>query len=994
MSSTGSHIGKGGQFRNNAPSSHVIGMAPPNGAAPQQPGFVQRPFPPRAGPPVQMVGAQFPSFSNNPASDDVSPVSLSFGDLNVPNRAPSTSAPYPNPAFPPNLQHPSIPILPPQNHMGPGGSHGMTRPPLMRPAPFTMPSMPLGIPPAMANGPPGMMPPHLLMMPGMPPPGFYGMPQPPPGSIQPPLPNESATQENVLIHMNRKKNVLKFFPADDSQQAESKDAPLPPSASTGLTTPASAPASTPASTPASAPLSSDDRPSVAKTEEPSPRANSSSHTSGGSPRAAATTVVAPSFADKHSQHNAVPNSSDVSSIPTEVAAPASRSAHADDAKNPAPVVAVASQNAAKPLQSQTSSRASLNLLGSSLSPSAPSSQQPRSTPSAAAHRGQAAASLASAQTTTAPSRAGRTVYTRELLLELKNSAHHSISPQTLDRIKHLKLDMNFAAMAGAHGGKATQLPFSTGRDLSVRRLPIGKVVGAPRAPQQKHSISENSFIAKMEKQKMSDDVVEKKKKNIQLILNQLTSENFQKLCEKLYKEIDCVETLEIVQTKIYDKAVLDQQQNPAPGQPTFVELYARLCQILVQDNQPINPATGEPGKLFFHPDQPSVEAKGGQFRRSLLNRCQEEFERPSQGRSEDWQQLSEDDRYIKQMKEKRRALGNVDFVGQLFLHGLLAEKTLHHCFKLLLEKHYVIFENFSSAGSPPPQDSDFDQLESFCKLLTTVGRTIERPQAKQFMDSYFGHLQQIMGQPTIIPRMKFHIEQIIELRRCNWDSASMRQERCMPSSIGKSQKASVAPMIKSTPGTGSSKAAPALIQSKPAPASSKPTTTPAKQPQSSKPNGKMPAPSLSNSAPCASSPAVPKVDLMLLSVTHFLDHRDEPEGVDAEHMRSLVSMLEEWKCNHIHSEVADCLCELNQPYTHALFVHDIVTQCCDRGPSFFLKCAELLETLSRKQNCLNEAKLEEALMLLGSTGFVEEMRLDFPGYLDFFALIVARGSLC
>jgi hypothetical protein len=216
----------------------------------------------------------------------------------------------------------------------------------------------------------------------------------------------------------------------------------------------------------------------------------------------------------------------------------------------------------------------------------------------------------------------------------------------------------------------------------------------------------------------------------------------------------------------------------------------------------------------------------------------------------------------------------------------------------------------------------------------------------------------------------------------------------MPSSIGKSQKASVAPVIKSTPGTGPSKASPVLIQSKPAPASSKPATTPAKQPQSSKPNGKMPVPSLSNSTPCASSPAVPKVDLMSLSVTHFLDHRDAPEGVDAEHMRSLVSMLEEWKCNHIHSEVADCLCELNQPYTHALFVHDIVTQCCDRGPSFFLKCAELLETLSRKPNCLNEAKLEEALTLLGSTGFVEEMRLDFPGYLDFFALIVARGSLC
>ena len=86
-------------------------------------------------------------------------------------------------------------------------------------------------------------------------------------------------------------------------------------------------------------------------------------------------------------------------------------------------------------------------------------------------------------------------------------------------------------------------------------------------------------------QKMSDDVAERKKKNIQLILNQLTAENFLELCEKLYLEIDSIEALEIVQTKIYDKAVLDQLQNPAPGQPTFVELYARVCLLIVQDNQ-------------------------------------------------------------------------------------------------------------------------------------------------------------------------------------------------------------------------------------------------------------------------------------------------------------------------------------------------------------------------------------------------------------------------
>ena len=360
----------------------------------------------------------------------------------------------------------------------------------------------------------------------------------------------------------------------------------------------------------------------------------------------------------------------------------------------------------------------------------------------------------------------------------------NISSATLDRINGLRLGLNCAVAMRAQGGKlpAPMMPLSNVKRLPQpggNRLIPGGVRALPLPPRPVHVPGENSFVAKMSK--MTDEG-EKKKKNIQLILNQLTAENFQKLCDKLYREMDSVEALEIVQTKIYDKAVLDQQQNPAPGQPTFVELYARLCHIIVQDNQAVNPTTGAPGRLCFNPDQlpPEQAAKGGQFRRSLLNRCQQEFERPPQEKCDGWQQMSDEDRFIMQTKEKRRTLGNVDFVGQLFLHGLLAEKTLHHCFKLLLENHCRRFEGIK--GSAPPQDSDFDQLESLCKLLTVVGRTVDRPQAKLYMDEYFNVLQDIMAQAFIIPRMKFHIEQIVELRRCGWDLAGMHRSAPYPES--------------------------------------------------------------------------------------------------------------------------------------------------------------------------------------------------------------------
>ncbi len=276
-------------------------------------------------------------------------------------------------------------------------------------------------------------------------------------------------------------------------------------------------------------------------------------------------------------------------------------------------------------------------------------------------------------------------------------------------------------------------------------------------------------------QKMSDDVAERKKKDIQLILNQLTAEGFrprppfEMVCDKLFKEIDSLEVLEIVQTKIYDKAVLDHQQNPAPGQPQIVELYARVCYLIVQDNKRIHPVTGDPGKLFFvTADEPPEEAIGGQFRRSLINRCFKDFAKPPLDRCEGLQLQNEVDRYNQQMKSKMLRL--VDFFGQLFLHGVFAEETLHHCFKLLIEMHFQRIDGLSQPGSRPLQDSDFDQLESFCKLLTAVGPTfVDRPSAKHIMDGYFHDLSQIMAQPAIIPRMKIHIEQIIELRRCNWE---------------------------------------------------------------------------------------------------------------------------------------------------------------------------------------------------------------------------------
>ena len=220
----------------------------------------------------------------------------------------------------------------------------------------------------------------------------------------------------------------------------------------------------------------------------------------------------------------------------------------------------------------------------------------------------------------------------------------------------------------------------------------------------------------------------------------------------------------------------------------------------------------------------------------------------------------------------------------------------------------------------------------------------------------------------------------------------------MPSSMsGKPQKApvvlarpsSAAQPAKPSPAVAQQKTAPPATNGKaPAAAASSSAASAFKPPPSKTANGKLPNPANSNGAPPAPAPAKPKVDLMSLSLVQFLE---DPDAVDPQHQRSLDSMFDEWKCNHLHAEVADCLSELNQPYTHAVFVFNVVTQCCDRGAHFVSKCSELLDTLIRKQGCLNAGKMEEALRHASSQELVADMSLDCPSYRPFMIEILAQG---
>lgn len=63
-------------------------------------------------------------------------------------------------------------------------------------------------------------------------------------------------------------------------------------------------------------------------------------------------------------------------------------------------------------------------------------------------------------------------------------------------------------------------------------------------------------------------------------------------------------------------------------------------------------------------------------------------------------------------KARRRSLGNIKFIGELFKLKMLTEPIMHDCVVKLLKNH------------------DEESLECLCRLLSTIGKDLDFEKAK------------------------------------------------------------------------------------------------------------------------------------------------------------------------------------------------------------------------------------------------------------------------
>nr|XP_043609070.1 eukaryotic translation initiation factor 4G-like [Erigeron canadensis] len=231
------------------------------------------------------------------------------------------------------------------------------------------------------------------------------------------------------------------------------------------------------------------------------------------------------------------------------------------------------------------------------------------------------------------------------------------------------------------------------------------------------------------------DAEQAKQRQLKSILNKLTPQNFEKLFDQVKQvNIDNAGTLSGVINQIFDKALME---------PTFCEMYANFCSRLAVDLPD------------FSEDNQKIT-----FKRLLLNKCQEEFERGEReeqeaNRTEEEGEVmqTEEQREEKRIKARRRMLGNIRLIGELYKKKMLTERIMHECIKKLLGQN---------------QNPDEENIESLCKLMTTIGAMIDHPKAKEHIDAYFGTMLRLSDNMILSSRLRFMLKDVIDMRKNKW----------------------------------------------------------------------------------------------------------------------------------------------------------------------------------------------------------------------------------
>ncbi|KAL4862884.1 hypothetical protein BDV12DRAFT_190105 [Aspergillus spectabilis] len=249
---------------------------------------------------------------------------------------------------------------------------------------------------------------------------------------------------------------------------------------------------------------------------------------------------------------------------------------------------------------------------------------------------------------------------------------------------------------------------------------------------------------------MPPDVVQRK---VKAALNKMTPENFERISGQILEIVSQSKDESDGRTL---RQVIQLTFEKATDEAHWASIYAKFCKRMLES------MSGEIKDENIRDRNGNVVAGGSLFRKYLLNRCQEEFERgwkvnlppKPEGVTEEIAMLS--DEYYIAAAAKRRGLGLVKFIGELYKLGMLTERIMHECVKKLVDYE----------GIP-----DEAEVESLTSLLRTIGVSLDASEkGPAMMDAYFHRINLMVQTPNLPSRLRFMLLDIIDLRAAHWKS--------------------------------------------------------------------------------------------------------------------------------------------------------------------------------------------------------------------------------
>ncbi|XP_041638609.1 eukaryotic translation initiation factor 4 gamma 3 isoform X3 [Cheilinus undulatus] len=360
---------------------------------------------------------------------------------------------------------------------------------------------------------------------------------------------------------------------------------------------------------------------------------------------------------------------------------------------------------------------------------------------------------------------GKRQYNRDFLLGFqfmpaciqKPEGLPPISDVVLDKMNQNKLPSRVVdSRAISRGPDFTPAFADFGRQMTGGRGAALMNIRAQRPPPRKIIMSvnddvqlkksENAWKPGMKREGPTEDPEMQKTqelfRKVRSILNKLTPQKFNQLMKQVTDlTIDTEERLKGVIDLVFEKAI---------DEPSFSVAYGNMCRCLATLKVPMT-------------DKPNTTVN---FRKLLLNRCQKEFEKDKvddvvferkQKELDSAASATERDRLQEELEEakdkaRRRSIGNIKFIGELFKLKMLTEAIMHDCVVKLLKNH------------------DEESLECLCRLLTTIGKDLDFEKAKPRMDQYFNQMEKIVKERKTSSRIRFMLQDVIDLRLHNWVS--------------------------------------------------------------------------------------------------------------------------------------------------------------------------------------------------------------------------------